>query len=89
MKYQQQRKLQLDELDQKLAERHRNCVFLETNLSSRQKKLDEQEDFIHKLLNSNPATAPFCKTIRRLSSPARFERRQLSSSKATPSIYGS
>lgn len=59
MKYQQQRKLQLDELDQKLAERHRNCVFLETNLSSRQKKLDEQEDFIHKLLNSNPATAPF------------------------------
>lgn len=59
LKYQQQRKLQLDELDQKLAERHRNCVFLETNLSSRQKKLDEQEDFIHKLLNSNPATAPF------------------------------
>lgn len=59
LKYQQQRKLQLDELDQKLAERHRNCVFLETDLSSRQKKLDEQEDFIHKLLNSNPATAPF------------------------------
>ena len=59
LKYQQQWKLQLDELDQKLAERHRNCVFLETNLSSRQKKLDEQEDFIHKLLNSNPATAPF------------------------------
>ena len=59
LKYQQQRKLQLDELDQKLAERHRNCMFLETNLSSRQKKLDEQEDFIHKLLNSNPATAPF------------------------------
>ena len=59
LEYQQQRKLQLDELDQKLAERHRNCVFLETNLSSRQKKLDEQEDFIHKLLNSNPATAPF------------------------------
>lgn len=59
LEYQQQRKLQLDELDQKLAERHRNCVFLETDLSSRQKKLDEQEDFIHKLLNSNPATAPF------------------------------
>lgn len=59
LKYQQQRKLQLDELEQKLAERHRNCVFLETDLSSRQKKLDEQEDFIHKLLNSNPATAPF------------------------------
>lgn len=59
LEYQQQRKLQLDELDQKLAERHRNCVFFETDLSSRQKKLDEQEDFIHKLLNSNPATAPF------------------------------
>lgn len=59
LEYQQQRKLQLDELDQKLAERHRNCVFLETDLSIRQKKLDEQEDFIHKLLNSNPATAPF------------------------------
>ena len=59
LKYQQQRKLQLDELEQKLAERHRNCVFLETDLSSRKKKLDEQEDFIHKLLNSNPATAPF------------------------------
>lgn len=59
LEYQQQRKLQLDELDQKLAERHQNCVFLETDLSSRQKKLDEQEDFIHKLLNSNPATAPF------------------------------
>lgn len=59
LEYQHQRKLQLDELDQKLAERHRNCVFLETDLSSRQKKLDEQEDFIHKLLNSNPATAPF------------------------------
>ena len=59
LEYQQQRKLQLDVLDQKLAERRRNCVLLETDLSSRQKKLDEQEEFIHKLLNSNPVTAPF------------------------------